>query len=92
MREAPGVYNFGTKRINVKIEQNKLKVRVGGGWLSIEEFTEQHLPIELDKVVLIHRYEQPTYDGQGLNSFNSTKKIDQKRDSIAERNYSPSKL
>jgi predicted RNase H-like nuclease (RuvC/YqgF family) len=64
VREAPGVYNFGTKKVNVKTDAGKLKVRVGGGWLSIEEFTEQHLPLELEKVVLTHKYSSPTYDGQ----------------------------
>lgn len=49
IREQEGVYSFGTKKTNIKIENGKLKVRVGGGYLSIEEFVDQYLPIEYDK-------------------------------------------
>ena len=40
MRESSGVYSFGTKRINVEVLQNKIKVRVGGGYMSIDEFID----------------------------------------------------
>lgn len=49
IREQEGVYSFGTKKTNIKIENGKLKVRVGGGYLSIEEFVDQYLPIEYEK-------------------------------------------
>ena len=49
-RESEGVYQFGSKRCNVKWEINKLMVRVGGGYLKIDEFVEQYLPIEMDKI------------------------------------------
>ena len=48
-RETNGIYHFGTKRVSIKIENNHLKCRVGGGYLSIEEFVEQYLPIEFEK-------------------------------------------
>jgi hypothetical protein len=36
IRETEGVYRYGTKRINVKIEKgDKLLVRVGGGFMEI---------------------------------------------------------
>lgn len=35
LREAEGVYRFGSKRIYVKIENNKILIRVGGGFLSL---------------------------------------------------------
>ena len=35
-----GLYSFGSKKINLFLENNKLLVRVGGGFLSIEEFME----------------------------------------------------
>lgn len=39
LRESEGVYQFGQKRVYVKIEAgNKLLVRVGGGFISIDEF------------------------------------------------------
>ena len=40
MRESSGVYAFGNKRINVEVQQNKIKVRIGGGYLSIDEFID----------------------------------------------------
>ena len=48
-RENEGVYQFGQKRLSVKIENGSLKCRVGGGYLSIDEFVDQYLPIELEK-------------------------------------------
>ena len=40
MRESAGVYAFGTKRINVEVMQDRIKVRIGGGYLSIDEFID----------------------------------------------------
>ena len=40
MRESSGVYHFGQKRINVKVEKDKILIRVGGGYLGIDEFLD----------------------------------------------------
>ena len=40
MRESDGVYQFGTKRVAVKVENHGIKIRVGGGYLSIDEFLD----------------------------------------------------
>lgn len=50
MRESEGVYMFGSKRIMVKVESNNIKIRVGGGYLSIDEFLDQYTPLELEKL------------------------------------------
>jgi hypothetical protein len=50
MRESDGVYMFGSKRIAVKVEQNNIKIRVGGGYLSIDEFIDQYTPVELERL------------------------------------------
>ena len=50
MRESEGVYEFGSKRVNVRIEKGRIKIRVGGGYLSIDEFLDQNTPIELEKL------------------------------------------
>ena len=50
MRETEGVYQFGTKRVAVKVEKNNIKIRVGGGYLSIDEFLDQYTPVELEKL------------------------------------------
>lgn len=51
MRESAGVYAFGSKRVNVEVQQNKIKVRVGGGYMSIDEFIDQYTPAEVEKVL-----------------------------------------
>lgn len=40
MRESEGVYQFGSKRIFIKVEQDRINIRVGGGYLSIDEFID----------------------------------------------------
>jgi hypothetical protein len=50
MRESEGVYEFGSKRVYVKVDKDKINVRVGGGYLSIDEFLDQYTPTELEKL------------------------------------------
>ena len=50
MRESEGVYQFGSKRVAVKVEQNKIIIRVGGGYMSIDEFLDQYSPTEIEKI------------------------------------------
>ena len=50
MRESEGVYEFGSKRVNVRIEKGKILIRVGGGYMSIDEFLDQNTPVELEKL------------------------------------------
>jgi len=39
LRESEGVYQFGQKRVFIKIEKgNTILVRVGGGYMNIEDF------------------------------------------------------
>lgn len=49
-KESEGVYTFGSKKTTMKYDGNELKVRVGGGFLSIHEFVQQYLPLELEKI------------------------------------------
>ncbi len=50
MRETEGVYQFGTKRVAVRVDKDKINIRVGGGYLSIDEFIDQYTPAELEKL------------------------------------------
>lgn len=50
MRESQGVYQFGSKRIIVKVDKDKINIRVGGGYLTIDEFLDQYTPGELEKL------------------------------------------
>ena len=41
IREQAGIYLFGSRRVNIKNDSNGLlKVRVGGGWASIDDFLD----------------------------------------------------
>ena len=40
LRESEGVYEFGSRRIAVKVDNEKINIRVGGGYLSIDEFLD----------------------------------------------------
>lgn len=64
IREGQGVYQFGSKRVFVKIDQEKIYsiyfknygltffiVRIGGGFISIEEFLQIYTPLELEKLI-----------------------------------------
>ena len=50
MRESQGVYEFGSKRVMVKVERDKIQIKVGGGYLSIDEFLDRYTPEELQKL------------------------------------------
>jgi hypothetical protein len=50
MRESQGVYQFGSKRIVIKVDKDKINIRVGGGYLTIDEFLDQYTPGELEKL------------------------------------------
>jgi hypothetical protein len=45
-----GFYMFGTKKIYAKIMNNKLVVRVGGGFMGIDEFIHTYGAQELQKI------------------------------------------
>lgn len=51
IREGAGVYQFGSKRVYVKIEQDKVLIRTGGGFIGLEEFLDLYTPSELEKYV-----------------------------------------
>lgn len=50
-RLTAGKYLFGTKQILAKIINGKLVIRVGGGYMSADEFIEQYGKIELMKMM-----------------------------------------
>ena len=51
LRESEGVYHFGQKRVYIKIEKgDQIFVRVGGGFMHIDDFIDQYTPQEVDKI------------------------------------------
>jgi hypothetical protein len=49
VREQEGIYSYGKKRVFIKIEKDSIIVRVGGGYLTIDEFIETYSPYEIRK-------------------------------------------
>lgn len=51
LRESEGVYQFGQKRVYIKVEKGeKIFVRVGGGFMYINDFINQYTLEETDKI------------------------------------------
>ena len=49
IREGGGVYFFGTRKILINYERQRLTVKVGGGFLPIEEFINAYSDVEVEK-------------------------------------------
>mmetsp|Transcript_18728 Transcript_18728/g.33934 ORF Transcript_18728/g.33934 Transcript_18728/m.33934 type:complete len:726 (-) Transcript_18728:19-2196(-) len=52
VRESAGRYKFGQRDVAVSITDDKLTVKVGGGWLLIEDFLEAYEALEAEKAGL----------------------------------------
>jgi hypothetical protein len=51
LRESEGVYQFGQKRVYIKVEKgDKILCRVGGGYMSIQDFINQYSQEETEKI------------------------------------------
>jgi hypothetical protein len=51
LRESEGVYQFGQKRVYIKVEKgNQILCRVGGGYMHIDEFIQMYTPTEVEKI------------------------------------------
>ena len=51
LRETTGVYQFGQKRVFIKVEKgNKILVKVGGGFMKIEDFITLYTPEEVERL------------------------------------------
>ena len=59
IRHSEGIYSYGSRKISLKNENDKLKVRVGGGYLSIEEFIEQYGTSVTNTTIDMH-YQDPS--------------------------------
>lgn len=50
VREAREIYAFGTKRVFVRVDKGRISVKVGGGFIPIEEFLAKFERIESEKL------------------------------------------
>jgi len=49
-RISEGSYVFGTRKVSAKIMNNRLVIRVGGGYMNIEEFINTYTQPELKRL------------------------------------------
>jgi hypothetical protein len=49
-RESYGVYTFGTTKIAMCLQKGKLFCRVGGGFISVDEYVDMYTTQELDRI------------------------------------------
>ena len=54
-RLGDGGYMFGSRKIYAKIQNDKLVIRVGGGFMLIDEFLSTYGQQELDKMLAIQQ-------------------------------------
>ena len=40
LRESPGLYQFGSKQVLVKLMRDSLQIKSGGGYLPVEQFVD----------------------------------------------------
>ena len=40
--DKPGQYMFGNKKVSAKVQNGKLLIRVGGGWVTMEEYIKHY--------------------------------------------------
>ena len=50
IKESEGIYSFGSKRVFIKLENNKIFIRIGAGFMTLEEFLKVYLPLETEKL------------------------------------------
>ena len=50
VKEELGVYRFGTKRVFLRLEQGNIIIRVGGGYMHLDEFVDIYTPLEMEKL------------------------------------------
>lgn len=60
LRVDQGVYLFGTKIVKVKLQNNRLIMCMGGGFMSIDEFISIFTPQELEKLAERKRFDLTT--------------------------------
>ena len=51
IRLQPGAYSFGSKKVCIKVDNGKINIRIGGGYLRINEFIEKYTTVELEKSI-----------------------------------------
>jgi len=74
IRVEEGLYSFGLRRVNVKIQNQKLVIRVGGGYMLIDEFLKMYTNQELSKIKEKGEFHLLSYpiESDMMNDYNSS--------------------
>ena len=80
IREDQGTYLFGSKRVFIKIENGKIiskiyLVRVGGGYMRIDEFVEFYTPLEVEKLDERKKFENGPVRNNSLGKLGSMRNL-----------------
>ncbi len=67
-----GYYIFGTRKIYAKILNGKLVIRVGGGYMVIEEFISTYAEQELNKINKMNEKNLDNEDDGDVDSLDLT--------------------
>ena len=84
-REDHGRYNFGTKKIFVKLEQGKLLIRVGGGYMQVEDFVKLYSPVELERFSLLKKEQAQNIRKNYLGKYADSLATKSKNETSPER-------
>ena len=58
LRVGDGQYMFGSRKVFAKIMNDKLVIRVGGGFMLIDEFLQTYGQQEMDRINILAQREQ----------------------------------
>ena len=51
IRKGQGIYEFGSSRVMMKLEKDKIMIKIGGSFLKIDQFLDKYTPIELERKI-----------------------------------------
>lgn len=98
LRESEGVYRFGQRRVQIKIEKgDQILVRVGGGYLSVSDFIERFTQNEADQIErrnVVSRFEnkKTLQHIASTNAITATQSVELNLTQNPKRNASVKKL
>jgi len=89
LRESEGVYQFGQKRVHVKVEKgNQIYCRVGGGYMHIDEFIKSYTNTEVEKIErrdVLERFQNKA----AISSITTQQSLNTWEDKEDQRAFSP---
>ena len=93
IREEPGIYFYGNKRVFVKVEAAKIILRIGGGYMRIEEFIKLFTYEKLYKLDE-YQFEEKKEERPALRSSMSLREESKipRRGSTPNTNAMPTKI